>query len=499
MLFALSMPAQNVVMVGADDTDVEIMRKATAVVPTELQLTALRQGFIAFVHYGPNTYTKREWGDGLEDEKVFAPTTIDTDQWCRALKAAGVKMVIFTAKHHDGYVLWQSRYTRHGIMSSDYMDGKGDVMRLLSESCRRYGLKLGIYLSPADLYQMENAEGLYGNLSRETLRTIPREVAGRPFMSDKRFTFEVDDYNEYYLNQLYELLTEYGEISEVWLDGAHPKRKGGQQYNYTAWRQLIRELAPNTTIFGREDLRWCGNEAGDTRESEWNVIPYDDDPSTMTVFPDMLGDLGSDEQLLSHSRPYYLHYQPAETDTSIRDGWFYRDEVSQSTRTVDDLFDIYERTVGGNSIFLLNVPPTQEGTFAARDVEVLRETGELINKVYATNLLTDANGDANLLDNDEDSYVMLDSGDSVEITLSRPTTINRIMLQEAVKSHSERVERHAIDAYINGEWVELAQATNIGYKRILRFPTVTTDRLRLRIISARATAAIASISAHYRP
>jgi alpha-L-fucosidase len=490
--------AQNVVMVNSDDTDAEIIRKATMVVPTELQLSALRQGFIAFVHYGPNTYTKREWGDGLEDEKVFAPTTIDTDQWCHALKDAGVKMVIFTAKHHDGYVLWQSRYTRHGIMSSDYMDGNGDVMKLLSESCRRYGLKLGIYLSPADLYQMESPEGLYGNLSKETLRTIPREVEGRPFMSDKRFTFKVDDYNEYYLNQLYELLTEYGEISEVWLDGAHPKRKGGQQYNYTAWRQLIRELAPNATIFGREDLRWCGNEAGDTRESEWNVIPYDEDPATMTVFPDMLGDLGTNELLLSHNRPYYLHYQPAETDTSIRDGWFYRDEVSQSTRSAEEVFDIYERTVGGNSIFLLNVPPTQDGVFAQRDVEALRHTGELINTVYGTNLLDGASGDVNLLDTDDDTYTLLSDGDSVEIALPHPTAINRIMLQESIKSHGERVERHAVDALINGQWVELAQATNIGYKRILRFPTITTDHLRLRIISTRDKAAISTISAHLK-
>jgi alpha-L-fucosidase len=257
-------------------------------------------------------------------------------------------------------------------------------------------------------------------------------------------------------------------------------------------------LAPNATIFGREDLRWCGNEAGDTRESEWNVIPYDEDPATMTAFPDMLGDLGTNELLLSHNRPYYLHYQPAETDTSIRDGWFYRDEVSQSTRSAEEVFDIYERTVGGNSIFLLNVPPTQDGVFAQRDVEALRHTGELINTVYGTNLLDGASGDENLLDTDDDTYTLLSDGDSVEIALPHPTAINRIMLQESIKSHGERVERHAVDALINGQWVELAQATNIGYKRILRFPTITTDHLRLRIISTRDKAAISTISAHLK-
>ena len=170
------------------------------------------------------------------------------------MKAAGIKMVILTVKHHDGFVLWQSRYTKHGIMSTTFRDGKGDVLKELSASCRKYDLKLGVYLSPADLYQIENPEGLYGNLSKYTLRTIPREVAGRPFKSKTQFKFEVDDYNEYFLNQLFELLTEYGPIHEVWFDGAHPKRKGGQTYNYPAWKKLIKTVAPQAVIFGREDI-----------------------------------------------------------------------------------------------------------------------------------------------------------------------------------------------------------------------------------------------------
>ena len=177
-----------------------------------------------------------EWGNGMEDPKVFDLKELDTDQWCEAMKAAGMKLVILTAKHHDGFVLWQSRYTTHGIMSSNFQGGKGDIMKSLSESCRKYGLKLGIYLSPADLYQIESPDGLYGNLSKPTKRTIPREVEGRPFANTTRFEFVVDDYNEYFLNQLFELLTEYGPIDEVWFDGAHPKRKGGQQYDYHASR-----------------------------------------------------------------------------------------------------------------------------------------------------------------------------------------------------------------------------------------------------------------------
>lgn len=316
-LFCLSVHAQhvegitfkNTIKVEATDTDEAVMEKAAHVVPTANQLAALRNEFIAFVHFGPNTFTRMEWGTGKEDPKVFDLKELDTDQWCEAMKAAGMKMVILTAKHHDGFVLWQSRYTKHGIMSSGYKGGKGDVMKDLSASCRKYGLKLGVYLSPADLYQIESPDGLYGNLSQYTLRTIPREVPGRPFANKTKFQFMVDDYNEYFLNQLFELLTEYGPISEVWFDGAHPKTKGGQKYNYAAWRELIRTLAPDATIFGREDIRWCGNEAGNTRESEWNVIaPYTENPDSMEVYMDLYGDLGTKKVLLGRDKPYYLHY-----------------------------------------------------------------------------------------------------------------------------------------------------------------------------------------------
>ena len=213
------------------DTQDSILMKAAHIVPTPNQFEALKNEFIAFIHFGPNTFTRLEWGSGYEDPKVFDLHQLDTDQWCRAMKAAGMKMVIFTAKHHDGFCLWQTRYTCHGIMSTPYKDGKGDVLAELAESCRKHGLKLGVYLSPADLYQIENQEGLYGNLSEKTERTIPRAVEGRPFANQTTFKFVVDDYNEYFLNQLFELLTEYGPIHEVWFDGAHPKTKGGHQYN----------------------------------------------------------------------------------------------------------------------------------------------------------------------------------------------------------------------------------------------------------------------------
>ncbi|WP_341837348.1 alpha-L-fucosidase [Chitinophaga pollutisoli] len=340
-LQAIGQQTSNTIAVAPGDSHEAIIRKAAHVVPTRNQYAALQNEFIAFIHFGPNTFTRMEWGNGKEDPAIFALQNLDTDQWCAAMKAAGMKMVIITVKHHDGFVLWQSRYTKHGIMSTGFRNGKGDILRNLSASLKKYGLKLGIYLSPADLFQIENAEGLYGNLSKYTQRTIPRAVAGRPFANKTTFTFEVDDYNEYFLNQLFELLTEYGPVHEVWFDGAHPKTKGGQQYNYAAWKKLIHTLAPKAVIFGKEDVRWCGNEAGRTRAEEWNIIPYAMNPATATNFPDLEADsLGQRDKLYSAK---FLHYQQAETNTSIREGWFYRDDTRQKVRSADDVFDIYER------------------------------------------------------------------------------------------------------------------------------------------------------------
>ena len=463
--------------------------------PPANQLAALDREFIAFIHFGPNTFTGKEWGSGFESSETFALETLDTDQWCKAIKDAGMKMVIFTAKHHDGYIMWQSRYTDHGIMSSKFRDGKGDVLKDLSESCRKYGLELGIYLSPADLYQIESPDGLYGNLSMPSLRTIPREVEGRPFSNKTKFKFNVDDYNEYYLNQLFELLTEYGPISEIWLDGAHPKTKGGQTYNYNAWRELIRTLAPKANIFGREDLRWCGNEGGHTRDSEWNVVPYMANPDTLTWYSDMMADpLGGREQLCEGK---FLHYQPAETDVSIRDGWFWRDNTHQQTRTADNVFDIYERSVGGNAILLLNLPPDNQGRFPEKDLKTLEETGRRIRETYGIDLLEGAKCPKALLDNNIDTYIKVKDGEDFVVTLPEKRWINRIVLQEAIATVGERAERFAVDARIDGKWTEIATSTNIGHKRILRVNDMETDALRFRLLQSRAMVAISKISAHY--
>lgn len=489
-------PFASTIPVANNDSKETIVWKAAHVVPTANQYAALKNEFIAFIHFGPNTFTRMEWGNGMEDPKIFDLKELHTDQWCEAMKAAGMKMVIITVKHHDGFVLWQSRYTKHGIMSTGYKNGQGDILRDLSASCKKYGLKLGIYLSPADLFQIESPTGLYGNLSKYTKRTIPAAVTGRPFANKTKFQFEVDDYNEYFLNQLFELLTEYGPVDEVWFDGAHPKTKGNQQYNYQAWKKLINTLAPKAVIFGKEDIRWCGNEAGQTRSTEWNVMPYKEDPRLMNSFGDLTAaDLGSREQLYNGK---FLHYQQAETNTSIREGWFYRDDTKQKVRSVDDVFDIYERAAGGNSTFLLNIPPNRDGKFSAEDVNVLKETGKRIRETYGINLFAKAKGPNQVLDGKENTFIALPK-EKPEIIIATPTavTINRMVLQEAIAIQGERVEQHAVDAWVNNQWQEIAKATNIGYKRILRFPEVTSNRFRVRILASRFAPAISLVSAHY--
>ena len=477
------------------DSPETILEKATHVVPTANQLSAMENEFIGFIHFGPNTFTRMEWGNGKEDPTVFNLTNLDTDQWCEAMKAAGMKMVIFTAKHHDGFCLWQTRYTKHDLSAAPFRDGKGDILKDLSASCQKYGLKLGIYLSPADLYQMESADGLYGNESSYSTRTIPRAVEGRPFKNTTTFDFKVDDYNEYFLNQLFELLTEYGPVHEVWFDGAHPKTKGGQTYNYDAWKVLIKKLAPEAVIFGKEDIRWCGNESGNTRDTELNVVSYAANPDTLSYFADMTDvDLGSRAKLNTAN---YLHYQQTEVNTSIREGWFYRDDTRQGVRSADDVFDIYERSVGGNATFLLNIPPNREGTFSARDVACLKETGKRIRETYGVNLLDGAKGPKEVLDNDTQTFIEIDNQGEIIISMPKPITLNRLVIQEAIAQRSERVEKHSLDAWVDGEWKEIASATNIGYKRILRFADVTTDKLRLRITEARLTPSISNITAHH--
>jgi len=496
------------------DSRNDIIRKAVNVRPTPGQLAWQQLEFIAFIHFGVNTFTGREWGTGKEDPKIFNPEKLDTDQWCRMMKAAGMTQAILTAKHHDGFCLWQTRYTTHSVASSLWRGGKGDVLRDLVDSCKKYGLKVGVYLSPADLYQIESPKGLYGNLSEYSERVIPRPVPGRPFRDRRTFKYFVDDYNEYFLNQLFELLTEYGPVYEVWFDGAHPKRKGGQKYTYAQWYEMIRELAPQAVIFGKgPDVRWCGNEGGGTRAAEWSVVPISA-PVDKFAWPDMTAqDLASLPKLQkSLSRGGYLHWYPAETNTSIRHGWFWRDE-KQYVKTTENMLDIWYRSVGGNTVFLLNIPPNRDGLFPERDSKVLQQIGLILRQSFKVNLAEGATATASVSRGSGFEAANALNGDTTTcwmppdwtkqaelvVTLDKEKTFNRVMFQEQIRDYGQRITSFAVDAQVDGQWRQIAEGQTVGYKRICRTEKVIADKVRIRVLDSRVCPTISNFALYFAP
>lgn len=497
--------------IDSSPTDLETVKKSVSVLPDQRQYDWQQNEFTAFIHFGVNTFSGREWGTGFEDPKIFNPTELNTDQWCEAVKAAGMKLVILTVKHHDGFCLWQTRYTDHSVKSSDWRGGNGDVLKELAESCKKYNLKLGVYLSPADLFQIESSTGLYGNGSKYTERTIPQK-SNREFKDKRTFKFIVDDYNEYFMNQLFELLTEYGPIYEVWFDGAHPKHKGGQQYTYNAWYELIRELAPQAVIFGKgPDVRWCGNEAGNTRESEWSVIPINGTINNWT-WPDMtdddLGSLSKIKNCLDNNG--FLHWYPAETNTSIREGWFWRDEA-QYVKSPQKITDIWYRSVGGNTVFLLNIPPNNKGLFSERDVDVLKKVGKQLSETFANNLAEGSSvvASSQVSENFIPAYIIDDKLTTCwmpnendkqpyfEIKLRRKEKFNRILFQENIKDYSQRISQFEVLALIDDQWEKIAEGTTVGYKRICSTSDIYTDRIKVKIIDSRLNPTINNFGLYF--
>lgn len=499
-----------------NESDAQKLEIASNIVPHARQLAYHKEEFIGFIHFGPNTFTGVEWGNGKESAKAFAPTVVDTDNWCEVMKKAGMTKVIITVKHHDGYCTWQTRYNdKFSVHQSPWKNGKGDVLKLLAASAKKYDLKLGVYLSPADLYQIENKDGLYGNLSKKVdsvIPTVPEKLQSAPSTQRKIakdapvFKAKVDDYNRYFMNQLYELLTEYGDIHEVWFDGAHPKQKGGQKYDKVAWFKMIRQLAPEAVIFGGPDIRWCGNEHGGTRKNEWNIITMHD-MDNHSGLDRVHETIGYDSEVVKPSfnvygmdyKANFLNYSISEVDTSIRGGWFWRNEHEQPVKSADWVFDVYERSVGGNAVFLLNIPPAKNGKFGERDTKALLEAGRRIKATYGTDLAKGLSSDAKgLNDKDLDTFWQ-PSGNTGEFTLTlpKPQTVNRITLQESITKVGQRVKSHAIDAWVDGDWKELSKLQAIGYKRTHRIADVTTNKFRVRILDSRGTPSIAEFAAHY--
>ena len=422
----------------------------TSIVPNRRQLIIQEMKYYAFIHYGVNTFTNREWGNGKEDESVFNPRKQDTDQWCKAIADAGMKGVILTCKHHDGFCLWQTKTTEHSVKNSPYKNGKGDVVREVSESCKKYGLKFGVYLSPWD----RNAK-CYGT----------------------------PEYNDFYIKQLTELLTDYGEIFMLWLDGACGAKADGkpvQDYDFERIWSTALELQPNIVMSGcAPDVRWIGNESGKTRESEWNVVPKfqyeqqnfavncqtDDD---MKAFQKrcqdvMLPDMGSREFLSNFDE--FMWY-PAEVDVSIRLGWFYHPLQIFTLKSLNHLMKIYYNSAGNNSLMLLNIPPNKDGLLAKRDVKRLREMGKWIRKENEL-LIREAKTEKS------------DNGYTIKLTFPRQS-VDRIRLSEDT-TKSQRVEKFSIYA----DDKKIFNGTIIGFSKTAIFEPITTDNITVKIEECR--------------
>jgi alpha-L-fucosidase len=572
-----------VMPVDPSDTPGRILAKAARIVPRPSQVAWQERKLTGFTHFGMNTFTNREWGSGCEDEATFAPSAVDVDQWMRAFRAAGMRQVMLTAKHHDGFVVYPTRYTNHSVIASPWwyrggvpdaaataareraaaerttdcsaywrirrtgnVNPHGDILGTYLRAARRAGLKVGVYLSPADGAELPHAwhgtwvrqivakhdagqplsteeqstyddrdrspsgMGRYGSGSPVTVRTIPTLVPGddraAAVASGRLPSFRVaaDDYNTYYLNQLYELFTEYGPIDELWLDGANPWTSSGitESYDFTAWFSLIHALSPETVTFaGPQGTRWVGNEDGSARLTEWSVTPATADPGTAhgeTLLPHgpQAADIGSDAALTAPG-VRYLQWFPAEADVSIRPGWFWH--PTEHPKSAAELVDRYLTSVGRNAVLLVNVPPNTRGRVDDADVASLTAFGDAIRRTYAHNLLADAQPAAlarTLTDgrlNSSWSPAGSATTGTFELRLAAPRTFDQIWLGEDIR-HGQQVEQFAVDTFDGASWTPLASGTTIGYSRILHLASPATARgLRIHILRARAVPRVATV------
>ena len=451
-------------------------------VPSEQQMAWHEMELNAFVHFTTNTFTDKEWGYGDESPAVFNPTQLNANQWAQTLKDAGFKNMILTAKHHDGFCLWPSRYTDHSVKSSPWKEGNGDVVKEAAEACKKAGIHFGIYLSPWDRHQAS-----YGTPA----------------------------YITYYRNQLKELFTQYGPVFEMWFDGANggdgyyggarEKRRidGRIYYDWPNTLAMIRSIQPKVLFFSDAgpDLRWCGNEKGIAGETNWNTITVD---TLYAGKPNIEG-------LLNTGSPDGRQWVPAEVDVSIRPGWFYHRKEDSLVKTPERLFEIYLSSVGRGSTLLLNVPPDQRGLFHENDVNALRGFRQLLDAAFKNDLAKNAvvkassfRGNnaaytaANLTDGKKETYWATDDAvksGSIELSWKAEQPVTYIVLQEYIRL-GQRVKSFSVDAWENGAWKKLASATTIGYKRILKVPPVKTTKLRINIEDAKACPVLSEIAVY---
>jgi alpha-L-fucosidase len=477
---------KNFVKILPTDSEADIIRKAANVVPSPRQFRWQKLELTAFFHFGINTFTDSEWGTGKEDPKLFNPTSLNADQWMKVVRDAGFKQVILTAKHHDGFCLWPSKYTEHSVKNSPWKNGKGDVVREVADACKKYKIGFGIYLSPWD-----RNSALYGT----------------------------EAYNDYFVNQLTELLTNYGRIDEVWFDGANGEGPNGkkQVYDFDRWYKVIRKLQPTAVIaIMGPDVRWVGTESGYGRETEWSVVPVNNlntntitsnSQQTVAFKPqgDMTGDdLGSRDKIIDAKG---LAWYPAETDVSIRPGWFYHEKQNGEIKSPEKLLDIYFHSVGRNSVLLMNIPPDKEGLINDADIKVLKKWKQLRDDIFSKNLadgskIISENGARSnaLLDKNYNSYWTTKSADTsavIELQLSKRQTFNVLMLQENI-SVGQRIEKFDLEYWNGNSWQKAAEGTTVGYKRLLEFPTISTNRIRIKILSSRLNPTLSELGLFYK-
>jgi len=572
----------SILPVEPGDTPERIIAKAAAIVPRPPQVAWQERKFTGFTHFGMNTFTDREWGSGCEDEATFAPTAVDIDQWMQAYRAAGMRQVMLTAKHHDGFVVYPTRYSNHSVVASpwwyrgapdataaaararataargdDYaafwkirdqgnVNPDGDILGTYLDAARRAGLKVGVYLSPADGAELPHAwhqtfvqqivakhdagkplsteeqstyddrdrspsgMGRYGSGSAVTARTIPSLVEGddraHAVATGKLPVFQVtaDDYNAYYLNQLYELFTQYGPIDELWLDGANPWTSSGisEAYDFTTWFSLIHALSPDTVTFaGPQGTRWVGNESGVARLSEWSVTPATADPATahgegLLPHGAQVTDIGSDAAI-TEPGVKFLQWFAAEADVSIRPGWFWH--ADEHPKTAEQLVKLYGTSVGRNAVLLLNVPPNTSGRVDDADVAELTRFAAAIAATYRHNLLDGARPAA--LANTLTDGRLAGSWSpprrattgSFELTLPDGVAFDQIWLGEDI-THGQHVQQFTVETGDGTTWTQLTGGTTIGYSRILTVPVQTgVKALRISVTQARATPCLATL------
>ena len=509
----------TVQIINEGDSESVIAEKAAKVLPRPCQTQWMRHERTFFLHFGPNTFRGVEWGDGHESPELFNPNALDARQWVDAVRSAGGKLLILVAKHHDGLCLWPSRYTQHSVAASPWRDGNGNLVREVADAARAQGLQLGIYLSPADLYQLRtnstHAGGYYGNGSsrlHSVIPTAPESIQTNPTQGRtpppgfKSYSCEADDYNRYFLNQLYELLTEYGPISAVWFDGANPDPSVHETYEYSSWYDLIHQLQPNAVISVKgPDVRWVGNEGGHGRTTEWSVLPLSGAPAENTWSDRQETDLGSRSKLRPGS---YLWWYPAEVNTPILNGWFWSAE--KRVKSPAELVDYYYRSIGRNGNMLLNLSPDTRGLIPDDQLASLRKMTQVIDDTFVRDLTAGATFTADTSHADHAPALAHDSNldtwweaapghGTATFTLSLPSavTFDVISLQEAVDHRSQRIEAFTTEVWNGSEWTAPAaveEQTTVGHRRLVRFATpVTSDRIRILITRSRLEPTLAEV------